>query len=203
MFLTNLVTVETSNTFGDKYTSRNVDRSSNLHNVIGKDLYRKKIKISSALEIGCNIGLNLHTLQKIFPKARLYGVEINKSAYQIANKNFQCFNKSIYNFNSKKKFDIVISSGVLIHQNPKYLEKFYRKMYSLSKKYLYLDEYFNPDPVRINYRGFKNKLFKRDFAKELWKLYPKLKLIDYGFHWAEDPAKKNSCDNSNWFLFKK
>ncbi len=191
------------NHFGNDYTVRNLDRGANVYNVIGKDLYSNKIKIKSALEIGCNIGLNLHTLKKIYPKAKLYGVEINKSAYDIAKKKFICFNESIYNFKAKKKFDLVISSGVLIHQSPKYLKKFYRKMYTLSKKYLYLDEYFNPHPVRISYRGFKNKLFKRDFAKELWDLYPNLKLIDYGFHWSEDPLKKNSCDNSNWFLFKK
>lgn len=191
------------NYFGNDYTSRNLNRGKRICNVIGKALRSNKIKIDSALEIGCNIGLNLIELKKIYPKSKLYGVEINKSAYDIAKKKFTCFNESIYNFRTKKKFDLLISSGVLIHQNPKNLKQFYRKMYNLSKKYLYLDEYFNPHPVMISYRGFKNKLFKRDFAKELWHLYPKLKLIDYGFHWSEDPLKKESCDNSNWFLFKK
>ena len=63
-------------------------------------------------------------------------------------------------------------------------------MYNLSKKYIYLSEYFNPTPIELIYRGFKGKLFKRDFAKELWKLFPKMKLIDYGFHWTEDPKRK-------------
>ena len=83
------------------------------------------------------------------------------------------------------------------------LKHFYRQMYNLSKKYIYINEYFNPTPVEIPYRGFKGKLFKRDFAKELWTLFPKLKLLDYGFHCSVDPKKKNNCDNSNWFLFKK
>ena len=39
--------------------------------------------------------------------------------------------------------------------------------------------------------------------KELWIKFPKLKLIDYGFHWKEDPRLKNCCDNHNWFLFQK
>ena len=55
----------------------------------------------------------------------------------------------------------------------------------------------------IKYRNNNDKLFKRDFAKELWIKFPKLKLIDYGFHWKEDPKLKNSCDNTNWFLFQK
>lgn len=55
----------------------------------------------------------------------------------------------------------------------------------------------------IDYRGHSEQLFKRDFAKELWKLYPNLKLLGYGFQWKEDPILSNSCDDSNWFLFKK
>ena len=102
-----------------------------------------------------------------------------------------------------KKFDLVFTSGVLIHQNPKYLNKIYKKIYSLSKKYIYIQEYFSPDPVVIKYRNHKDKLFKRDFAKDLINLFPDLKLIDYGFYWKEDPKLKGNCDNSNWFLFKK
>ena len=191
------------NKFGDRYTVRNLNRDKKVVNVIGKQFIKNKIKIKTAFEIGCNIGLNLKVLKKIYPKLKLYGIEINKNAAKIANQNFTCFNNSIYEFKIKDKFDIVISSGVMIHQDPKKLEDFYKIMYSLSKKYLYIDEYFNPFPITINYRGHKNQLYKRDFAKEIWELYPKMKLIDYGFHWAEDPDKKDSCDNSNWFLFKK
>ena len=55
----------------------------------------------------------------------------------------------------------------------------------------------------LSHGGNKDKLFKRDFAKEIWKLFPNLKLLDYGFHWKEDPLLKNSCDNDSWFLFEK
>ena len=91
----------------------------------------------------------------------------------------------------------------MIHQNPKFLKKIYSKLYNLSKKYIYIEEYFNPTPVSIRYRGNDERLFKRDFAKEIWQLYPKLKIIDYGFHWKEDPYLKDNCDNHNWFLFEK
>jgi spore coat polysaccharide biosynthesis protein SpsF len=188
--------------FGNKYTSRN-SKSFKRINVIGNDLRKNNLKINSAFEIGCNIGLNLLAIKKLYPKARISGVEINYKAYTICKKNFTCYNKSLYEFETNQKFEIVISAGVLIHQNPKMLKLFYKKMYDLSKKYIYLSEYFNPTPVELTYRGYKGKLFKRDFAKELWKKYPKMKLIDYGFHWTEDPKKKGHCDNSNWFLFKK
>ena len=103
-------------------------------------------------------------------------------------------------FKTNKKLDLVITSGVLIHQDPKSLKKIYKNIYNLSKKYIYIDEYFNPTPVEIKYRGCKKLLFKRDFAKEIWETYSKLKLVKYGFYWYEDPLLKsvpNIVDNSN------
>jgi len=188
--------------FGDKYINRNLNTKNRVV-TIGKDLKKNKIKISSALELGCNVGYNLDALKYLYPKSKLFGVEINKKSYNIVRKKHECFNKSFLDFKTEKKFDLVFTSAVLIHQNPKCLNKIYKKIYSFSKRYIYINEYFNPTPITVIYRGHQKKLFKRDFAKELWKMFPNLKLIDYGFHWKEDPLKKNSCDNSNWFLFKK
>ena len=116
------------NKFGDRYTLRNIFRGKKIVNVIGKQLLKNKIKIKTVIEIGCNIGLNLRALKKVYPKSKLYGIEINKKAFKIANRNFTCFNKSIYEFEEKNKFDLVISSGVMIHQNPKKLRNFYKIM---------------------------------------------------------------------------
>ena len=187
--------------FGNKYVKRN--NKSDRILTIGKDLISNKVLINEVLELGANIGLNLDAIKRIYPKVKTYGVEINKLAFNIGKKKHKFYNKPILNFKSKKKYDLVCSVGVLIHQNPKHLNAFYNKLYSLSKKYIYLSEYFNPTPVMVKYRKNKDKLFKRDFAKELWIKFPKLKLIDYGFYWKEDPKLKNNCDNSNWFLFQK
>ena len=103
-------------------------------------------------------------------------------------------------------YELVLVKGLLIHINPKQLKKFYEIIYQSCKNngYILFAEYYSPRPVKLIYRGKKDKLFKRDFAKEIWTKYPKLKLINYGFHWSEDPSfKKNTCDNENWFLFKK
>ena len=53
----------------------------------------------------------------------------------------------------------------------------------------------------IEYRGYIDKLYKRDFAKEFWNFFPNLKLIDYGFFWSQDSMTKS--DDTNWFLFQK
>ena len=191
-----------SSNFGNEYTKRNL--AVDKFKFIGKNLINNNIKIKSAIELGANIGLNLDTIKKIYPRSKTYGVEINYSAYNILKEKHNSTNISLLKFNTKKKFDLVITSGVLIHQNPKYLRTIYKKIYNLSKKYIYISEYFNPTAITIKYRGYKNKLFKRDFAKEIWKKFPKLKLINYGFHWSEDPFyEKNTADNESWFLFKK
>ena len=187
--------------FTKNYIKRNKDY--NRIPTIGKDLLENKINIKSVIELGSNIGLNLDALKKIYPECKTYGVEINKDAFKILSKKHDAKNKSILEFKTNKKFDLVLISGVLIHQNPSKLNYIYNLLYKLSKKYIYMNEYFNPHPVQLDYHGYKNKLFKRDFAKELWNKFPKLNLVNYGFHWKEDPYQKNNYDNANWFIFKK
>jgi len=190
------------NEFGDNYSKRNSKRNNRTLS-IGKELIANKVQLDSAIELGSNVGYNLDALKKIYRNIQTYGVEINKKAYLICKKKHPSSNISLLEFTSKRKFDLAFTCGVLIHQNPKFLKKIYSKLYNLSKKYIYIEEYFNPTPISIRYRGNDERLFKRDFAKEIWKLYPKLRIIDYGFHWKEDPRLKDNCDNSNWFLFKK
>ncbi len=93
------------------------------------------------------------------------------------------------------------ASGVLIHLNPRGLDVAYDLLFSTSKAFILLSEYFNPQPVAIPYRGHENRLFKRDFAGELWARYPNLRLVDYGFIWSKDPVAPK--DDTTWFLFQK
>ena len=58
-----------------------------------------------------------------------------------------------------------------------------------SKKYILISEYYNPTPVQVTYRGHKNRLYKRDFAGDLLKKFKKIKLVDYGFIYKNDPNK--------------
>ena len=62
--------------FGDKYTKRN-SKSSNRTRTIGRELLKNKIKLSSAFEIGTNVGFNLDALKNIYPKIKTYG-ELNR-----------------------------------------------------------------------------------------------------------------------------
>ena len=89
----------------------------------------------------------------------------------------------------------------MIHINPNQLEKVYRNLYNLSCKYILVNEYFSTNPEEIVYRNESERLWKRDFAKELISFYPDLELIKYGFSWRHD--KNRLGDDTNWFLFKK
>ena len=62
-------------------------------------------------------------------------------------------------------------------------------------------EYYSRNPESLVYRGFKNKLFKRDFAGEMLELYPKLNLIDYGSAYHKD--QNFPQDDITWFLLEK
>jgi len=198
--------------FGNKYISRNnhPDMINDNIEIFKRILLKNKIKIKSVLEYGSNVGLNLLALKKIYKDLDINAVEINSTACKKLKKNIEnikIFNQSIFDFNNNLnyldlKFDLTLSKTVLIHINPSDILKAYKALYQKSKKYILLIEYHNPSPVNIMYRGFSNKLFKRDFAGDLLRLYKDLKLLDYGFIYSKDPKLFN-CDDLNWFLLKK
>ena len=189
--------------FGDTYISRNQNNSiinSNKKLFLKINKYIKNSK--SLIEFGSNIGLNLIALQKINKKLNLTGIDINKEATNLLMKNskINVINDSILNIDLSLRYDITFIKGVLIHINPKDLNKVYEKLYTYSKKYIYIAEYYNPTPLKISYRGHKNKLFKRDFAGEILDKYKNLKLVDYGFAYHRDIYPQ---DDLTWFLLKK
>lgn len=190
--------------FGKNYIERNKSKKLIKEtDVFFERIFRKnKIKISSIIELGSNIGNNLNSLSKIFKTAKLNAVEINKKAcYELKKRNpkVNVINESLISADIKSKFDLVLTKGVLIHINPKQLNKAYSQINKLSNKYILIAEYYNTTHVNVIYRGKKNKLFKRDFAGELIKKF-NYKIIDYGFVYRYD---KFPQDDITWFLLKK
>lgn len=191
--------------FGTEYISRNESQhwlAANIH--LFSKILAKTNGISSVIEFGPNIGLNLMALSILKPGIKTSGVEINKDAFDILNKEFpegDFLNQSIADFQSTKQYNLSLIKGVLIHLNPELLEKTYEKIYKSSNKYVLICEYYNPSPVTIEYRGHKDKLFKRDFAGEFLKQYPDMSLVDYGFSYHLDPNFPQ--DDETWFLMQK
>lgn len=194
--------------FGDEYCERNIitDNIGSAISLFSTITRRVRKAPLSILEIGCNVGINLAALRAIFPSVSLYGIEINKKAAMYARvcctpPPESIYNCSVFEYGAQRKFDFVFTSGVLIHINPDLLNNMYEKIYYLSNSYICVNEYYNPTPVEVSYRGNENKLFKRDFAGELLDMYEDLELIDYGFVYHRDTVFPR--DDSTWFLLRK
>jgi hypothetical protein len=55
--------------------------------------------------------------------------------------------------------------------------------------------------VAIDYRGHRERLFKRDFAGDILDRHGDLHLVDYGFVYHRDPNYPK--DDLTWFLLEK
>jgi pseudaminic acid biosynthesis-associated methylase len=191
--------------FGSEYISRNQGNlllASNLK--FFSDALSGAQEVTSFLEFGANIGMNLRAIRLLYPKASLNGIEINPDAARILSDfvgKSNVYHGSIFDYPVTTQFDLSLIKGVLIHINPDMLSKVYEKLYETSKRYILVCEYYNPSPVTINYRGHTDRLFKRDFAGEMLDLYPDLKLIDYGFVYRRAPSFPQ--DDITWFLMEK
>jgi len=193
-----------ANEFGNEYMIRNEGEKLISSNVaLFSNIIKNCPSVTSIAELGCNIGLNLTALNRINKNIRLRGYEINENA---ANKAKELGFAEILNttivdqLESTIKFDLAFTKGVLIHIDPKVLENVYQNLYGLSNRYIMVCEYYSPLPESIDYRGYKDRLFKRDFAGELLDKF-NLKLVNYGFNYQHDHHLTN--DDSTWFLLEK
>lgn len=189
--------------FGDEYSERNNDENLVNGNIgLFSDIFRNTKDISSLIEFGANIGLNLVAIRNIMPRVDMSAVEINAHAADSLRKlgNIEVYNDSILNFKPDRQRDLVLVKGVLIHMNPSVLRDVFAVLYNSSRKYICLVEYYNPTPVEVSYRGNLDKLFKRDFAGDFMDMYPSVHLLDYGFKYHRDDG---FYDDLNWFLLQK
>jgi spore coat polysaccharide biosynthesis protein SpsF len=191
--------------FGTDYIQRNQGDellASNL-NFFSKALHQTR-DITSCIEFGANIGMNLKALQLLHPSILSHAIEINSEACKQLGTVIpteHIYNHSILDFTPLRKWDLVLIKGVLIHINPDVLAQVYDTLYNSCERYLLIAEYYNPSPVSITYRGHNDRLFKRDFAGEIMERHPNLSLVDYGFSYRRDPNFPQ--DDITWFMMEK
>jgi len=198
--------------FGKEYTNRNaltldeLERMyennyglgrTELNNIfIGK--FDHSIKI---LEVGSNIGNQLLLLQKMGFK-NLYGIEINDYAIELSKQrtnNINIIQGSAFDIPFKNEyFDLVFTSGVLIHIAPYDINLVLNEIYRCTKEYIWGFEYYEEKYTEIIYRGKKDLLWKANFAQLYLNLFENLKLI------KEKKIKYLNNDNIDvMFLLKK
>jgi len=165
--------------FGDFYTKRNETTIDNLDDMYKSrygikrselnNLFLKNVdKDSLVCEAGCNTGTQLELLQKM-GFTNLHGVDINDNALKKLKqriKNIKLYRADVlclpFNDNS---FDMVFTSGVLIHVHPDNLSKVLNELYRCTKRFIWGHEYFSKTCEHINYRNKQNMLWKNDFPK--------------------------------------
>ncbi|TGM60702.1 pseudaminic acid biosynthesis-associated methylase [Leptospira vanthielii] len=191
--------------FGKDYIERNRGEQLLASNLgFFSKILRNTASLSSCIEFGANIGMNLKALKLLQPDIQQFGIEINAVAAEklrdlIGAENV--FEGSIFDYSPKTKFDLAFIKVVLIHINPEMLPSVYQKIYDSSNRYILIAEYYNPSPVSIPYRGHEDRLFKRDFAGEMLSKFDNLELRDYGFAYIKDPLFPQ--DDITWFLMEK
>ena len=177
--------------FGKEYTDRNaltLEQTDKLYKknygITGTELYEEFIgdleRPIKILEVGSNIGNKLLMLQRMGFK-HLYGIEINSYAIERAKTNTTGINiiqASAFDIPFKDGyFELVFTSGVLIHISPADIKRALSEIYRCSKKYIWGFEYYADTYTKVRYREQDNLLWKTDFAGLYLNFFDDLELV--------------------------
>ena len=172
--------------FGKDYTDRNIRTTKQLdefyNSLYGLTrtelnesvLYNIK-KDAKILEVGCSDGTQLQLLKEM-GFTNLYGVELQEYAVQCANKRLKGIEikqGSIFDIPyDDKSFDVVFTSGLLIHISPENIDKAMSEMNRCTSDYIWGFEYYSEKYKSVKYRNSEDVLWKADFSKMLLDKYP-------------------------------
>jgi pseudaminic acid biosynthesis-associated methylase len=178
--------------FGDAYTIRNETAGAD-RGKFWTALFASH-PIASVLEVGCNVGANLQWIAKHVDSAHIYGVDVNAGALDRLHQRLPAIN-AIRSIGRElpfrdRWFDLVFTSGVLIHQPDSTLPLVMSEVVRVSRKLVLALEYAAEESVEVPYRGQEGALFKRDYTGLYHELFPELELVGEGFlghaeGWAE------------------
>jgi len=197
-----------SGDFGKNYTDRN-SRQNDEFNKIYQTWYgiaRTKMNQDflgclprdfRILEVGCNTGMQLGCL-KSMGFTSLYGIELQDYAVQKAKEYTEGINiiqGSAFDIPFKDNFfDLVFTSGVLIHIEPNNLSKVFAEMDRCSNKYIWGFEYYAENTTSINYRGNEGFLWKANYGKLMRDQFKNLSLVKEELYSYITDAEKGNVD---------
>jgi pseudaminic acid biosynthesis-associated methylase len=109
----------------------------------------------------------------------LWGIEISQEAFELAKtntKNINVIRCSAFEIPFKDDFfDLVYTSGVLIHINPTELDFILNNIYRLSKQWIWGFEYYSGSLTPVSYRGKEGLMWKNNFLKCYLEKFPNLR----------------------------
>ncbi|AXX88357.1 methyltransferase [Malaciobacter marinus] len=146
--------------YENRYTLSRTDLNNRFLKNINKD--------AKILEVGTNIGNQLLHLQSMGFK-NLYGIEIQERAINFAKKradNLNIIKGDALDIPFKDAyFDLVFTSGVLIHISPDNINFAIDEIYRVTNSYIWGFEYYAKEYTDLMYQGNKNLMWKADFMK--------------------------------------
>lgn len=198
--------------FGREYTNRNTVSLEEMevlykrnYGVTRTELNERFLKgmdrTIRILEVGSNVGNQLLCLQRM-GFSNLYGIELQSYAVELSKsrtKNINIIQGTAFDIPFKDNyFDLVFTSGVLIHISPRNIKKALKEIHRCSRKYIWGYEYYSEKYKEVLYRGQKNLLWKANFARLYLDQFRDLKLV------KEEFIKYSDNDNIDvMFLFRK
>ena len=187
--------------FGDAYTERNREAGEGRL-PFWQDVLTG-LSVSRVLEVGCNRGGNLRWLHTLLPASGVFGVDVNASALGRLRQAHPVVNavwaRALELPFRDEFFDLVFTTGVLIHQPPADLPGVMDEIVRCSRRYVLAGEYFAETLTEVPYRGETGALFKADFGGLYQARFPTLRLIRNGFL----PRDASGFDDVTWWLFEK
>lgn len=177
--------------FGRAYTDRNILTPSQLDRLcsanygvsrseINREFLAQIPRHARILEVGCNVGNQLLLLQEQGFND-LTAVEIQSYAIETARQRVPgVLFKQASAFDlpfEKESFDLVFTSGVLIHIAPPDLGRAMGEIHRCARSYIWGAEYFSAEPAAVNYRGHEDLLWKMDYAEMYLSSFSDLKLV--------------------------
>jgi pseudaminic acid biosynthesis-associated methylase len=186
--------------FGDAYLERNTDAGA------GRDAFWTRLltdhPVRRVLEVGCNAGANLQWIVGHVEPAEAFGIDVNKQALGRLRKRLPGVNAVSGAARElpfrDRWFDLVFTTGVLIHQPESTLPLVMSEVVRVSRRYVLCAEYFSPATVEVPYRGANRALFKRDYGTLYRELFPEMELVEEGFL-----GHAEGWDDVTWWLFER
>jgi len=174
--------------FGREWTNRNsptldsYSRNYGVSRVKMNEEFLSGQPVDGVLEVGCNQGSQLVFLQKYLKLKHLYGIDIMPYAVNLAKlltANINIIGASALDIPFKDGyFDLVFTSGTLIHFHEDDLPRAMAEIYRCSRRFIWGFEYYSEKRQEINnYRGQANFIWKEDFCRRYMELFPDLRLV--------------------------
>jgi spore coat polysaccharide biosynthesis protein SpsF len=187
--------------FGDRYIERNRDAAAGRE-PYWRGLYERH-PFASVLEVGCNLGGNLHWLAQLLEPSKVYGVDINAQALREVRAALPDVNAVLAPARAlpfRDGFvDLAFTTTVLIHQPVDSLPIVMNEVVRCSRRYVLCGEYHADELEEVPYREQRDALFKRDWGALYEQLFPELRLLERQF----ESSAESGWDDVTFWLFEK